>query len=378
MIVQKSYFTTKTASGSCFCDRDEERAQLKRNIEKGEHTVIVAPRRYGKTSLACQALSELAVPHTRINLFCAVYATTISEKIVKGVSDLVRELLPFSTKALNFLQKCFKHVNLVLTANAVELQVNWSAPNADPAEQLMDVLLGLEKIAKHKNRRVVVFLDEFQDLLKADQSNQIQAAIREVAQHSEYVSFIFSGSSRNMLRQIFDDRNQPLYMLCQKINLQRIHQEELMLHIQKQAKKNWKKELSVVVVEKILLLTECHSYYVNVLCANLWDGVYISSISAVESAWHRCMIDQTHKLVADLEPLSAARLKILSTIAIAHEVVAPNGKLFLDRVQLPLGTVQKNMRYLLDHDFIYQDARTRAYKLVDPLLRHFMITNRFD
>lgn len=372
MKAQKSYFTTKTAIGGTFCNREIEREQLKRNIEKGEHTVVVAPRRYGKTSLVCQTLKELKVDHAKIDLFCAVYATTICEKITKGVSELVKKVMPFSTKTLKFLEGCFKHVNIVLKASSVELQVNFANIKQDPYEQIIDVLKGLEKIAKHKKKRVVVFIDEFQDLLKADHSEQIQAAIRSVAQHCQYVSFIFSGSSRNMLRQIFEDRNQPLYMLCQKIYLKKITASDLTLHMQKQAKKRWKKLLPEKVVGRILQSSECHPYYVNLLCDKLWDSSTLPALKEVDRVWQLCFLEQTDKLIADLEPLNTTRLKVLSIIALQDGVAEPNGKAFLDQTGLALGTVQKGLQFLLGNDFIYRDDVSKKIELVDPLLKVFI------
>lgn len=371
MQASKAYFTTKTASGTRFCDREAERAQLKKNIQKGEHTVVVAPRRYGKTSLVCQSLHELNIQFTRIDLFCAVYAESICEKIAIGVSSLVKELLPFSTKALKFLEDCFKRVGISLKAGSVELQVTANHKNAHSyPEQIVDLLSGLEKLAKHKKQRVVVFIDEFQDLLKADQSDEIQAAIRNVAQHCEYVSFVFSGSSRNMLRKIFEDRNQPLYMLCQKIHLHKIPQDDLMLHLQKQGKKRWKKTLPQNIIDKILQQTECHPYYVNLLCDKLWDLDSPPTFDDVAATWLICLEEQKHKLIADLEQLSANRLKILSTLACQNGTSAPNGKVFLDATQLALGTVQKGLKHLLDNDYLHQDNGKTS--CVDPLLKCFL------
>ena len=375
MSLAKPYFTTKTAVGSTFCNREKEREQLKLNIQKGEHTVVVAPRRFGKTSLVYQSLEELGVECTKIDLFCTVYATTVAEKITKGVSGLVKQLMPFSTKAMEFIESCFKQTNIVLKAGEFELQVNFSKIQANPIEQIVDVLTGLEKIAQHQKKRVVVFIDEFQDMLKADQSDEIQAAIRNVAQHAHCISFIFSGSSRNMLRQIFEDRNQPLYMLCQKIHLKKIEAKDFEEHLQKLAKKHWKQLLEQSVIDCILNLSECHPYYLNVLCDKLWDKAVPPKILQVNDAWELCLNDQKDKLIADLEPLNAIRIKVLTTIALRNGVDAPNGKNFIEATGLSLGTVQKALHFLSGNDFIFQEDNSKRVNLVDPLLKKFIIFN---
>ncbi len=368
-----AYFTTKTAKGGLFCNRQEERLQLKRSIEKGEHTVIVAPRRYGKTSLVHQSLHELKVDCSLIDLFCVVSAQSICDKIVKGVSVLINKLLPFSTKTLKLLESCFQHVNVSIKASAVELNVNFSHQQVGPVEQIIDALTGLEKIAQQRKKRVVVFIDEFQDLLKADSSEEIQAAIRTVAQCSEYVCFIFSGSSRNMLRKIFEDRNQPLYMLCHKIQLEKISAEDFTKHLQKLAQKQWHEKLSPEILDLIFMSTECHPYYVNLLCDKLWDLSKPPTEKDILKAMEACLEQSKDKLIADLAPLNSTRIKVLGGIALRNLVTAPTGKQFLEQVNLALGTVQKARDFLLDQDYIYRDEKLQGLKLVDPLLKKFII-----
>jgi hypothetical protein len=142
--------------------------------------------------------------------------------------------------------------------------------------------------------------------------------------------------------------------------------------MQKQAKKHWKKSLPENVIAKVLALTECHPYYVNLLCDKLWDGKSLPSINMVEQAWSHCLNEKIDKLIADLEPLSATRLKVLSMMALQNGVAAPNGKAFLDMTGLALGTVQKGLQFLLGNDFIYRNEVDGQVELVDPLLKLFI------
>ncbi len=58
----KVYFPSKLALGTQFCNRTEERAALHESINQGRHTVLVAPRRYGKSSLVFKLADESTVP----------------------------------------------------------------------------------------------------------------------------------------------------------------------------------------------------------------------------------------------------------------------------------------------------------------------------
>jgi len=370
---QEVFFTITTARGQAFCDRAGERDCLKKNIEKGQHTVVVAPRRYGKTSLVRKVLTDMNVHYAEADLFCVVYTQGVCERLEQGISKVVRSMAPFTKRAIRWISDCFKKANIVVKAGGFELKLDFSKPMFDPAAEIADMLNGLEKFAVKQNKRVVVFLDEFQDLLRVDEANAIQAAIRSVAQVAQNLCFVFSGSSRYMLKKIFDDRNQPLYMCCQTILLNRIPHSDFKSHLEIAAKKRWRNSLPEDVIDKILTVTACHSYYVNLLCDQLWEGNQLPTTQSVQEAWKNCLDNQVNKCIADLEPLNSNRLKILTAVALLGGIKEPNSKFFQEKVDLPLGSMQKTLQFLLDRDYLYW-TKDQTLTLVDPLLQYFIRT----
>ncbi len=364
------YFTTKVASGKTFCNRHSERRILLNNIKKNQHTVVVAPRRYGKTSLICNALAGKRYPFAKIDLFCVVYEDDVCKKTAKGISTLIKQIASFSEKTLKVLEQCFKSVFIGLKAGQIELKVEFGNLTSTALEQLEDLLEGTEKLAAKHKRPVVLFFDEFQDVLKIDQTNELQAVIRSVAQHSKYVTYIFSGSSRVMLSKIFDDKNQPLYMLCDKIILDRIDKADFSVHIQAAAQDRWGRPLSSDLLETIFTLTELHPYYVNLLCNKLWELNSIPTLEQINSCWDKALFENSGKVIADLDSLNSNRIKVLTTIAGLGKVDEPNGKDFLDKVKLPLSSVQNAIKYLKEHDYLYEIED--GLKLTDPLMRKFV------
>ena len=257
--MESVYFTSKVATNTSFCNRTEEQDSIIASLQKNQHLVIVAPRRYGKTSLVINTLSRQNSIFARIDLFCMVYENEICHKVAQSVSKLIRQITPFTTKSLEIIGQCFKLASIAIKSGKMEIKVELDKTTADPTASLEDLLEGLEKLAKKQKKHVVLFFDEFQDVLKTESSNKIQAAIRAIAQHSHYVTYIFSGSSRAMLNKIFDDKKQPLYMLCKKIILNRIDQSHFSEHITNAFLKRFKKKMSNAFIHTILEKTECHS-----------------------------------------------------------------------------------------------------------------------
>ncbi|NNM60105.1 MAG: ATP-binding protein [Legionellales bacterium] len=371
MMTQDIFFTTKVASGKTFCNLIQERERLLNNISKGQHTVVVAPRRYGKTSLVCYVLEESEVLYGKIDLFCAVYEKDICDKISRAVSKVVNRILPFSQKAIKLIEQYFKNTSIGIKAGQFELKIEAARASFDPSQQIQDLLEGLEGLAEKNNQKIVLFFDEFQDLLKADDSLKLQAAIRAVAQVSRHVVYIFSGSSRVMLKKIFENRNQPLYMLCNKIILERISVEALSQHIQAAAEARWRKSLNTEQITEILALTETHPYYTNMLCDKVFDHKKLPVIADINRCWDECLLEQYDKIIADLFPLNTNRLKVLTQMALFGPIAEPNSKAFLDCTGLALGSLQKAIDYLMDYDYLYKS--TEGYTLVDPLMKKFII-----
>ena len=92
----------------------------------------------------------------------------------------------------------------------------------DTASTILNILERIEKLSKKYNKKLVLFFDEFQRIYQIAESHPIESVIRQVAQLTKTMSFIFSGSNRHLLYQIFNDRSRPFYKLCDRISLERI------------------------------------------------------------------------------------------------------------------------------------------------------------
>ncbi|MFZ9035577.1 MAG: AAA family ATPase [Francisellaceae bacterium] len=365
------YFSTKVATEQSFCNRQAQRMELVDHIRNNEHSVIVAPRRYGKTSLVMQAIKEVDLAYAQVDMFCVVYEEEVIRKLAKGVSVLMQSLMSRTEKTIAFLEDVFKMATIGFKAGGFDVSVELSR-NTMLADHIEDLLCGLEMIAAKAARPVVFFIDEFQDILKIEKSRQIQAAIRSVAQHSQYVTYIFSGSSRSMLEKIFDDSSQPLYMMCHKMNLGRIREAHFLTHIENAFLQHWQQSIDVDMIEHILKLTECHTYYVNALCADIMLKETPLSIEEVNEVWDRQLVKHKAKIIAELQELNSNRLKVLINIALTGRVSEPNSRKFIEDVKLSLSSIQVAIKYLLDHDYIYQDDG-KSLSLVDPLMRKFLL-----
>lgn len=363
-------FPLRVASGQRFCNREAERKLLKELIEQKRPTVLISPRRYGKTSLAYKVTEELKYPFCVIDFLTAYNDESICGCIINGVSELISKIMPLNLKTVKFLEKCFHGVKISILSKLVELEFTSVLEKNDPVRQVLEVLKGLEILAGKLNKLVVVFIDEFQRVLETERGGAIQGAIRSIAQTTKNIAFLFSGSSRHMLIQAFDDSNQPLYMMCEKIFLGRIAANDYIPYIQEAAKIRWAEELDVTVVERIIALSETHPFYVNFLCSKLWQKDRPPlKIDDVDAGWQECLISEERRLVEELDKLTINQRLVLKEIAETSNLQAPTATAFLNQVKMPSGTVTPILKALEKKDMLYVD-QDGATKVLDPLMKY--------
>lgn len=383
------YFPAKLAKAPRFCNRVQERELLINSINLGRHTVLVSPRRYGKSSLVHQVVEDMQIPCASIDLFLANDGKAITKRILSGISSAISQIIPLSQKALTLAQSFFSHFKVVMEVGGFGLQMSHETDGFDPVEQIFDSLKSLAKLAESQKKKVLLFFDEFQDISNAENSKSIQGAIRHIAQDTSSVVFVFSGSNRHLLLELFDDNNKPLYMLCDKIILDRMSSEDYRPYIQNAAVAKWGKSIDDLVFNRILTLTELHPFYVNLLCNELWKNPVMSdkndkshggilSGDDVTKAWVACYEIEERRLISELEKITPNQQDVLKAVA-RSSVKEPTSHQFLSEVGLSLSSVRAGIKALLEKDLIYQVKKEDVnipilkkglYRVLDPLLAY--------
>lgn len=360
-LINEDIFPSKLALGEQFCNRHEERALLKNNIAKCRPTVLVSPRRYGKSSLVHQVVTELNLPSASVDLFLAHNDLAITKRILQGVSEVVSMIMPPSEKLLTKIQALFKAFRVSLTAKYFNIEATYTGVTFDAVDQVFNALNALAKLAKEHNKKVIFFIDEFQDIALSESAKSIQGAIRHVAQETSNIVFIFSGSNRHLLLELFDAKAMPLYMLCDKLYLERISSDDYQMHLEKLAIRKWGIPLSPLTFNRIIKLTESHTFYVNMLCNQLWSLNKIPDVDEIDIAWECCANLEQRRVVAELEKLTKNQQDLLKVLALTP-TTEPSSQQFLNRVGKAYSSVRLGIKSLLEKDMLY------IVNKVDPAL----------
>ncbi len=361
-------FPSGIASGKAFCNREKERRMLSHNIQQTRHTLIVSPRRYGKTSLALYAISEAGEHHCAyINFFNALRDEDVMAKFVNGFSELLSKLMPVTSKAVQALSQSLRRISVMIEVKGIKASFNLKVLSQEPIGAIKALLEDIEKLLKANNKKIVIFLDEFQDIIKTEKSDLLQSELRDFAQRTKYMTFIISGSHRHMLNKIFDDRNKPFYKLCDRINLARIKASDYEPFLQKHAHERWEKNLSIATLNSIFKLTEAHPYYINKICAKLWFLDQMPNEGDVDKAWKNLSEEEYDSVVNDISLLSINQRLVLQYFSKKEYVMEPNSSQLVQELKMAQSSIRQALNFLLNNDFI--EKIDRGYRVIDPLIK---------
>ncbi len=360
-------FPTTLALGRAFCNRREELKRLSANLERASPTLIMSPRRYGKTSLAINAFQRLKWPYTHVDFYTDLTEEGIERAILNGVGYLLGQLETAPKRLLHLASEFFGNMQISVVFEKAGFKLDFSRKKRQSQQNILEALEKLHALAEKKKKKVILFLDEFQVLCEIIKNYSIEGAIRHAVQKSRYVAYVFSGSNRHLISSMFYDKNRPFYKSCDTIRLERISKKDYEPYIQKSAKKRWGKVLDGAVLKSIFLLTEFHPYYVNKLCSLLWLMGEAPTEEDVLNQWQQYALENKSLIEREIELISLNQRKLLIAVAKNEPTKEIFGKLFSTQIDISPGSLSRTLEGLMQKDYVYVDEHG-FYRVLDPLI----------
>lgn len=262
----------KIAAGEHFTDREEETASLTRDFINLTNTVILSPRRWGKSSLVRKAGAQAmeADPGLRmcyLDIFNVRDENEFYEKlaaeVVRSTSTKWEEMLSTALRFASALVPAISAGDPVNTVK-VEFKVQDFRQNAD------DILDMAERIAVSKKLRIVVCIDEFQQIAAFGNPDAFQAKLRSHWQLHQHVSYCLYGSRRHMLMDVFTNREKPFFQFGKVIFLEKIPRELWPPFIRNKFLLTGK-SISEGQCFRIVDAVDNSPYYIQQLCEEVWN-----------------------------------------------------------------------------------------------------------
>ena len=366
--MKNPFFFGKMVGGDHFIDRENETKRLCSNFSNGINTILISPRRWGKSSLVMKA-GDLSNHAGMKVVYLDAFAMRTELDFCKGFTQAVIKASSSKWEDwIDTLKQSFKQIvpKIIMGTdplNTFSISFDWQE-----AEKNISEILDLpEQIAKSKGIRMVVCIDEFQNISSFQQSLAFQKQLRSVWQKHHFVGYCLYGSKFHMMQELFERQSMPFFRFGDLIHLDKISEEHWLSYIERRFTET-EKQISSSLIGRIIGCVDCHSYYVQQLSYLIWertDKVVTADIfdEALED-----MLNQNAILYQrDTEDLSATQLNFLKAIATGETKNLSSSNTLL---KYNLGTsanVTKIKKQLLNREII--DIRKKEVSFIDPVYK---------
>ena len=366
MIAENPFYFGRMVAGNAFTDREKDTKRLITNFKNGINSVLISPRRWGKSSLVQKAGDTIKSKNIRIAYIDAFSLRTEQDFYVAHTKAVLAATSSHWEERLKNLKEFLKQITPKITIgidpeHEFSIGFDWDEIRQN-ASEILDLP---EKIAQNKKFRVVVCIDEFQNIATFNDSHAFQKFLRSVWQKHEATCYCLYGSKFHMMLELFERQSMPFYRFGDLIHLEKIAEKDWRLFIKKRFE-NAGKSISDTFISDIIRHTDRHSYYVQQLSHLIWEKTRTAVDDIIFSEALDDMIAQNAILYQrDTENMSATQLNFLKAVALGERTNLTATEILK---KYKLGTsanVVKIKKNLLNAEII--DIRNKEVFFIDPV-----------
>ncbi|ATV33014.1 AAA family ATPase [Prevotella intermedia] len=301
-----------------FIGREQETKRLLDNFRGGINVILMSPRRLGKTSLVkhvCNKLDEEDIITVYLDIFgCKSEYDFYNKLAAEVLKQTASKHELWLEEAKEFIYRLTPKISFSPEPNADFAISLGITPKTHTPEEVLGMA---EKIAIKKGKRIVICIDEFQQIGEMANSKQIQARLRTVWQHQKQVSYCLFGSKHHLMSAIFLHRSMPFYQFGDIISLDKIATADWVEYIVSHFA-DGKRTISRALAEDICRFTENYSAYVQQLSWFVFtqkeEGETVTE-EDVKQAMNDLLATNEILFMQMIEPLSEYQLNFLRAIA---------------------------------------------------------------
>lgn len=308
----KAFVYGMSVGGDNFTDRIEETKRIKLDFENGINVILISPRRMGKTSLIKKVISEMDSPEIKV-VYMDIYDcrseydfyNRFAETMMKSTGNQLEQVME---NIKRFLVRVSPKLSFSPEPNS-EFSVSLGiTPRDYSPEEILDLS---ERIAKEQGIRIVVCIDEFQQIGEFADSLTVQKRLRGVWQHHQHVSYCFFGSKKHLMENIFQSRRMPFYQFGEMLHLKCIPTEYWVPFICSRFEKYGKK-ISEEYAARICHTVKNYSSYVQQLAWNVMAETEIEVNEESFTEGFNALLEQNSSLfIQQTEGLTTYQLNFI-------------------------------------------------------------------
>ena len=359
-----------------FTGRKNDIQRLKMNLQGGINTVIISPRRWGKTSLVNRVMKDISTDESY--LLCKVDAFNCRSEedfyqsylnaILNATANHFSDFVQLVKKYIGSFGPKFTLADLGVTTS-FSVGIDFREKNYSP-DEILDIP---EKIAKEKGKQFIIAIDEFQNVENFEDPKAFQAKLRAHWQVQSHCCYCLFGSKRHMLLNMFGDYEMPFYKFGDLMLLEKIPAEEWRDFIVRRfhdTGKDIAAELAQEMAEKV----ECHSFYVQQYSQLVWLLTDHTATCEQAQLGYEQLMDRSSLLFSNLlDNLRPKQINFL--LAIARGERNLNSTQTLTRYKLGSSANIKNLKKAVTEKDLVDILPSGQLEIQDPVLKQWILKN---
>ena len=353
--------------GENFCGRPELQRQLKELLKSGQNIVVQGPRRMGKTSLVCETVKSIRkVKMVYVDLFCVKTVGDFCRRTVAAVSKCGgRSFLDRTAELIRSLRPV-----IALDRDTGEPSITVDVKAARGVESVEEVM---DMVAEQSKRvPMCIVFDEFQDVVDLPDSDVVIAALRAKIQFLPAVPFVFLGSVRNRMREIFDSPKSPFFKSAITFEVGEIGRDALAKFLVDRFRIG-ERRASEEVVGRIIAAANGISGDVQELCETTWlvtERDAKLTLADVERGIEAVFMRESRAFGAAISKLTAVQLNVLKGLAEEKHPRPYSGDFLSEYGLKNVGSVTKALKRLMSDELIYEHQG--SFEFENPFFREWL------
>ena len=374
MTINNPFIVGKYLSEDYFCDRVDETEFLRKQILNGRDVALISPRRIGKSGLIQHFFNQPDIKEHYHVFFVDIYATTsIAEFVYTIGKEIYEQLKPQTTV---WKEKFFQVIGSLRMG--FKLDSMTGAPTFDLGlGDIQTPQTTLDEIFAYINeadKPCIIAIDEFQQIGEYAEKN-VEALLRTKIQQCRRAQFIFSGSKRHMMSNMFNSPSKPFYQSAISMGLEPIPMETYADFAARLFEERGK-HVERVVIENVWKQYEGYTWFVQMMMNELYALTPLGSTchpDMITEARYNVVMSQENSykdLLSNIPPKQKTVIQAIAKEGAAQNITSAK---FVKKYNLnSASSVQSAVKLLLKNDLITQ--RDGVYRVYDFFLSEWLAT----
>lgn len=357
------FFIGRYAGAKYFCDREKETETLVKHIVNGRNVALISPRRLGKSGLIHHTFSQKVIEENYITIYVDIYSTSNLCEFAKALSESIIKVIRSQQKWHEKFFEFLTSLRVGLRMDALSGDTSFDIGIGDieyPEKTIRELFEYLETLDKP----CILAIDEFQQIREYPEGTT-EAFIRTLVQQCSRTSFIFCGSRRHMMTDIFYSPAKPFF---QSVISQSLHPIQMETYIEFAGRMFAErgKFIDKFAVEIVYKMFEGCTWYIQMMMNELFaltEKDMICTPEYIDIAWDNIIMAQEDRFQAVLHNLAPKQKQILMAIAKDKNVEGITSAGFIKKHNLvSASSVQAALKPLLKNDIVInEDGKYRIY-----------------